>query len=230
VRLRLSAVSQSASNRVRAEAGVTMNGLVRWTVTRGLAGIEAWAGTPGTVGGAIYGNAHYGGRNIEELVADVHVVTPDGAFATVPRDRMEFRYDASRLQRTHEIVVWAEFEVHTGSADQLRQTARASLAHRKRTQPLETPSAGCIFRNPDPSSDRLPPGVPASAGALVDRAGLKDHRRGGARISPTHANFFLNDGQATARDICALIDTARRAVRDQFGVELRDEIVTLGEF
>ena len=90
------------------------------------------------------------------------------------------------------------------------------------------PSAGCIFQNPDPARDVLPAGMPASAGALIDRAGLKGHRIGGARISPTHANFFVNDGGATARDIRALIETARAAVREQFGVDLRDEIVFAG--
>jgi UDP-N-acetylmuramate dehydrogenase len=101
---------------------------------------------------------------------------------------------------------------------------------RKRTQPLESPSAGCIFQNPDAARDRLPAGVPASAGALIDRAGLKGAREGGARISPTHANFFINEGQATAGDLARLIDGAHARVQEQFGVDLREEIVRLGEF
>ena len=230
VRLRLNAIGQPGAGRVRAEAGATINGLVRWTIAHGLAGLEAWAGTPGTVGGAIYGNAHYGGRNIGDRVAAVMLMTPAGASAIVPASEMEFGYDRSRLQRTHEIVIWAEFHAQPAVPDQLRQVARASLGHRKRTQPLDTPSAGCIFQNPDPSRDAVPPGVPWSAGALVDRAGMKGHRIGGAQISPTHANFFLNDGRATAADIRALIDDARRAVRDQCGVDLREEIVSLGDF
>jgi UDP-N-acetylmuramate dehydrogenase len=230
LRLRFLAVSQPSPDRVRAEAGMTINGLVRWTISRGLAGIEAWAGTPGTVGGAIYGNAHYAGRNIGDLTSSVQLVTRDGRMLVLSAAEMEFRYDASRLKQTGEIVIWAEFEVRPGAPDELRRIARASLAHRKRTQPLDTPSAGCIFQNPDPAADPVPAGIPASAGALVDRAGLKDARHGGARISPTHANFFLNDGDATAGDIRALIETARGTVRDRFGVELRDEIVMLGEF
>lgn len=230
LRLRLTGIDRPVSGRVRAEAGATINGLVRWTISHGLGGLEAWAGTPGTVGGAIYGNAHYGGRNIGDLVVSVMLVSPAGASAVVPADQLEFGYDTSRLQRTHEIVIWAEFEVRPAPTDDLRRTARASLAHRKRTQPLDTPSAGCIFQNPDPARDAVPGGVPASAGALVDRAGLKGRQIGGARISPAHANFVLNDGRATAADIRALIETARRAVREQSGVALRDEIVSLGEF
>ena len=230
VRVRLTEIEAVTSDRVRAGAGVTMNGLVRWTVGRGLAGLEAWAGTPGTVGGAICGNAHYAGRNIGELVASVGLIGPDGSHATAIRDAMEFAYDTSRVQRTREVIAWAEFAVSEGHVDQLRAAARASLAHRKRTQPLASQSAGCVFQNPDPARDRAPQGIPASAGALVDRAGLKGHRIGGAVISDLHANFVVNAGGATAADIAALLSLARDRVRSRFGVELRDEIVRIGEW
>ena len=207
-----------------------MNGLVRWTIGRGLAALEAWAGTPGTVGGAIYGNAHYGGRNIGDLVTEVGLVAPDGRPVTVPRASMEFAYDSSRLKRTREVLAWADFTVLPGSPEALRAVARRSLAHRKGTQPLAFPSAGCMFQNPDPARDSIPAGIPPSAGALIDRAGLKGHRVGGAMISPVHANFFVSDGSATASDIHALAKLARETVRRTFGVELRDEIIFLGRF
>ena len=230
VRLRLAGVSQERPDCVRAEAGLTINGLVRWTVARGLAGLEEWAGTPGTVGGAIHGNAHWARRNVGDLVTQVRIVSRSGEVTDVPQADMEFAYDASRLQRTGEIVVWADFRIGPGDPDALRARARASLAYRKRTQPLAQPSAGCMFQNPDPARDALPAGMPASAGALIDRAGLKGRREGGARISETHANFVVNTGAATARDIRTLVDAARTAVHDQFGVVLRDEVVYLGAF
>ena len=214
---------------VRADAGVTINGLVRWTVNRGIAGIEAWAGTPGTVGGAVFGNAHFRGRLISELVARVRLISTTGSIEDVPAEAMEFKYDYSRLHRTREILVSADFRVSAGDPDSLRAVARESLAFRKRTQPLESPSAGCIFQNPDPSRDRVPDGIPPSAGALVDRAGLKGARQGAARVSTTHANFIVNEGGATARDIRALIDRCKAEVQAQFGVALREEIVFLGE-
>ena len=99
-----------------------------------------------------------------------------------------------------------------------------------RTQPLEAPSAGCVFQNPQRGRDLVPEGIPWSAGALVDRAGLKGVSIGGARVSPTHGNFIVNDGNATAADIRRLIERCRAEVREQFGVELRDEIVYIGEF
>jgi UDP-N-acetylmuramate dehydrogenase len=127
------------------------------------------------------------------------------------------------------VLLSARFLVQPGEPAALRAIARASLAYRKRTQPLHAPSAGCIFQNPDPA-DGVPPGVPPSAGALVDRAGLKGARVGGAVVSPTHANFIVNDGTATAADIRALVERCRAAVRARYGIELRDEIVCLGDF
>jgi UDP-N-acetylmuramate dehydrogenase len=230
IRPRHGDIARVDDTRVRADAAVTINGLVRWTIMHHTAGLEAWAGTPGTVGGAIFGNAHFGGRLIGELVSEARLIDGSGTVTDVPAGDLEFGYDRSRLQRSGEILLTATFRVAPGDPVVLRHTARQSLAFRKRTQPLDTPSAGCIFQNPDPSRDRLPDGMPWSAGALVDRAGLKNLAIGGARVSPTHGNFIVNDGTATATDIRTLIDRCRRAVCDQFGVELREEIVYLGAF
>jgi UDP-N-acetylmuramate dehydrogenase len=215
---------------VRADAAVTINGLVRWTIMHRRAGLEAWAGTPGTVGGAIYGNAHFGGRLIGERIASVRVATRAGDTRDVGVTEMSFTYDRSRLQDTGEVALSADFRVTGGDPFALRATARESLAYRKRTQPLDTPSAGCIFQNPQPNVDVVPDGVPWSAGALVDRAGLKGSAVDGARVSPTHGNFIVNDGSATAAAIQALIERCKRAVREQFGVTLREEIVYLGDW
>lgn len=228
IRPRGGEISLVGDHLVRADASMTINGLVRWTINRGYAGLEAFAGTPGTVGGAIYGNVHWKQVNIGELVESVRLVRPDGTELQVPADRMAFGYDDSRLKRTGEVVLWTAFRVVPGaSPEALRATARESLAFRKRTQPLESPSAGCIFMNPDPVRDKVPAGIPPSAGALVDRAGLKGASEGGAHVSTTHANFIVNDGTATAADIAALIDRCTSAVREQFGVTLREEIIRL---
>jgi len=214
---------------VYADAAVTINGLVRWTILHGAAGLEAWAGTPGTVGGAVFGNAHFGGRLIGDLVTSVRLASRDGHVTEVPAAAMNFGYDRSRLQVSGEVLLSAAFAVTNGDSTMLRRTARASLAFRKRTQPLESPSAGCIFQNPQPDRDRVPAGIPWSAGALVDRAGLKGATVGGAQVSPAHGNFIVNDGRATAHDIRMLIERCRTEVRRQFDVELRDEIVYLGD-
>ena len=221
-------VEQIDREHVRADAAVTINGLVRWTVQRGIAGLEAWAGTPGTVGGAIFGNAHFAGRLIGDLVESVRLAAIDGETRDLSRDEMEFGYDRSRLQKTGEVLLSAVFRVSTGDPAALRAVARESLAYRKKTQPLDTPSAGCIFQNPDRSD--VPADIPASAGALVDRAGLKGTSRGDARVSTTHGNFIVNEGHASAAEIRALVDLCRARVREQFGVALQEEIVYLGDF
>jgi UDP-N-acetylmuramate dehydrogenase len=233
IRPRGGQVSRVDPAHVQADAAVTINGLVRWTITHGCAGLEAWAGTPGTVGGGIYGNAHFGGRLIGDLVTEVRLVAADGSPAggvDVPHAEMGFAYDRSRLQQSHEILLSAVFRVGEGAPAELRRLARESLAFRKKTQPLDTPSAGCIFQNPERGRDEVPEGIPWSAGALVDRAGLKGLSIGGARVSATHGNFIVNDGNATARDIRQLVTRCREGVRARFGVELREEIVYLGNF
>jgi UDP-N-acetylmuramate dehydrogenase len=231
VRVRGGAIVREGEAGVRADAGASLNNLVRWTMGKGLAGLEAWAGTPGTIGGAVFGNAHYRGRSIGELVASVRLVGGSGVTADVPAAEMEFAYDRSRLQRTHEVLLSALFAL-TPAADPvgLRETARRSLADRKRTQPLHLSSAGCVFQNPDPAIERVPDGIPPSAGALIDRAGLKGCAIGGARVSSAHANFIVNEGGATASDIRRLIERCREEVRARFGVTLREEIRYLGEW
>jgi UDP-N-acetylmuramate dehydrogenase len=223
-------ITQADETGVRAAAGLTINGLVRWCVGRGLAGIEAWAGTPGTVGGAIHGNAHFRGRNISDLIREVRVLMPNGDVCDLPVAEMGFGYDTSRLQGSGEVALSAIFNVTPGSSDQLRATARESLAFRKRTQPLDVPSAGCIFQNPDPAREAVPEGIPPSAGALIDRAGLKGCSCGDARVSTTHGNFIVHDGDASAGEIRHLIEHCKREVETLHGVTLREEIVYLGEF
>src|SRR5207244_7991821 len=124
-------------------------------------------------------------------------------------------YGRSRLQRTGEVVLPAVVAVSSGDPAALREVARQSLAYRKRTQPLETPSAGCISQNPGPP--QVPRDIPPSAGALVDRAGLKGTSIGGARVSVAHANFIVNEGTATAADVRRLIELCRERVQQKFG-------------
>jgi UDP-N-acetylmuramate dehydrogenase len=230
LRPRAGAIARVDDRHVRADAAVTINGLVRWTITHAAAGIEEWAGTPGTVGGAVFGNAHFGGRLVSELISAVRICSREGETSEIGVDAMSFGYDRSRLQSTGEILLSADFVVSPGEPAALRETARRSLAYRKRTQPLEKASAGCVFQNPVKGRDTVPEGIPWSAGALIDRAGMKGVARGGARVSPTHGNFIVNEGQATAADIRRLIEQCRAAVEERLGVVLHEEIVYLGEF
>lgn len=228
VRVRHGAVGLVRPGVVRAAGGVTLNGLVRWTVSRGLAGLERWAGTPGTVGGGLHGNAHFQGGLLGDRLVRAGLADAGGGEVEADAADLEFGYDESRLQRTGEAVLWAEFAVADGDPAALRKAARASLDHRKRTQPLAAPSAGCVFRNPERAD--VPAGLPPFAGALIDRAGLKGASVGGATVSPLHGNFIVAARRATSGDVRRLIEQCRAAVRDRLGVVLRDEIVYLGEF
>ena len=230
LRLRHGALTLVESNGVRADGGVTLNSLVRWTIRRGLAGLERWAGTPGTVGGAVHGNAHFDGRLLGDMVTSVGLVDRTGTVARVPRTEMGFGYDDSRVQHTGELVLWVEFRVAPGEVGALRAAARRALAYRKRTQPLGPASAGCVFQNPRPEDGPLPDEVPRSAGALIDLAGMKDRRIGGAVVSAVHGNFIVNEGGATANDVRRLIELCRTAVSKRFGITLREELIYLGEF
>ncbi len=235
VRARYAAISEVAPGVVRASAGVSINGLVRWTIHRGLAGLEAWAGTPGTVGGAIHGNAHFRNQPIGNLVTHIGLIPRNGASAPdgivrTPRDAMEFGYDRSRVQRTGELVAWAEFAVSPAPPERLREAARESLRFRKRTQPLAQPSAGCIFQNPDATAGDLPDHLPTTAGALIDGAGLKGCAIGRARVSDTHANFIVTRAGAKARDVRDLILRVQHVVAERYGVALRPEVVLVGQF
>jgi UDP-N-acetylmuramate dehydrogenase len=148
----------------------------------------------------------------------------------VPVEAMGFGYDRSRIQDSGEVVLSVLFAVTPGAAPEaLRAAARTSLAFRKRTQPLHQSSAGCIFQNPGPDVP-IPAGVPRSAGALVDRAGLKGAQHGGATVSPLHANFIVVAPGSRAADVRALVDRCRAAVVDASGVTLDEEIVYLGQW
>lgn len=230
IRVKGGGVRQVDSGTVRAYAGMTVNGLVRWCIQQGLAGLETWAGTPGTVGGAIHGNAHFGGREMGELVTGLRVADDAGAVESVRAEAVEFGPGGVAFAGRGRVLLSADFGVQGEDPAVLRRRARESLAFRKRTQPLALPSAGCAFRNPDPEGACLPSGVPCAAGALLDRAGMKGVAVGGARVSEIHANFLTAGPGATAADVYRLLGICQAAVKAAFGVKLVPELVLLGDF
>ena len=229
IRVRGGSARPTGVGKIRADAGMTVNGLVRWTVQRGLGGLEGWAGTPGTVGGAIHGNAHFGGRSIGERVVGLLVASRTGKVRYRARETLRLEPGGPMFAGGREFVLAADFAVESETPALLRSRARASLAFRKRTQPLGLPSAGCAFRNPDPRRVRLPPDVPCAAGALLDRAGLKGVSIGGARVSEVHANFLTTGPGATASDVHRLLELCRDAVAAAFGIVLVPELILLGD-
>lgn len=206
--------------RVTAESGMGIINLARQCLKNGLSGFEWAVGIPGTLGGAVYGNAGAHGGDMSNVIIDVNVLTPDGD-ATMSNADMVFQYRSSILKRECRPCLIASVTLRLADGDPAGIEARMTelSERRKRNQPPGA-TLGSMFKNP--------PGD--HAGRLIEAAGLKGRRSGGAEISQKHANFFLNAEDATAGDVKVLIDMARWEVWKRFGVELELEIELVGEW
>ena len=203
--------------RVRAGAGLRLSRLLRFCLKQNLGGLEFIAGIPGSVGGALRMNAGTHAGEMADVCEAVHLLPSDGALVRLDRAKLRFSYRRLELPPAT-VVVEAEFLLTPSSREHIRKRVRALLKVRKEKQPWRLPSAGSVFKNP--------PGD--FAGRLIEAAGLKGVRIGDAQISPQHANFIVNRGQARANDILALIRLAQEKVSQKFGVRLELEIEVLG--
>jgi len=212
---RLSRVDRDGTT-VFAEAGAFLPRVVNLATVWGLTGFEPCVGIPGTVGGALAMNA--GGRHgtVSNILRTVTIIESDGSLKTLEREDICFGHRDSALKGT--VIAKATFDLEECRPGNVSNRCRVILGDKKKTQPMSTKNAGCIFKNP--------PGE--SAGKLIDAAQLKSLRVGGARISRKHANFIVNCGKASARDVLTLIATARREVAERFDVALRPEVQMWG--
>jgi UDP-N-acetylmuramate dehydrogenase len=194
--------------------------LARQCIFRGASGLE-WAVTvPGTVGGAVFGNAGAHGSEVATNLRLATILQGNGEIRDWSRDDLKLSYRKSALKNGHKgVVLAAEFELKRGDSEEMQAKVETFVSHRKRTQPPGA-SIGSMFKNP--------PGD--YAGRLIEAVGLKRARVGGAEISPVHANFFVNRGSAKARDVYTLIALAQSKVREMFGVELELEIELVGDW
>lgn len=210
---------------VRVESGANLSLLARQCAARGLSGLEWAAGIPGTVGGAIYGNAGAHGSDIAASLKLAEILHDDGRAKRWERSELAFGYRTSALKRARaagqggHVVLAAEFELVRRDPAECLERMDVFTAYRRRTQPPGA-SLGSMFKNP--------PGD--YAGRLIEAAGLKGLRVGGVEISPMHANFFVNSGEARATDVFALIHQAHTAVKAKFDVDLALEIELVGEW
>ncbi len=209
------------------ESGAAMAGAARTSIAAGLTGLEWAVSVPGTVGGAIVGNAGAHGMEIKDNLWNAMILDENDMVEEVPVEKLDYGYRSSTLKRLVSvkagfgpIVLSANFRLDFGDAETIKAKADEYLQHRRRTQPVE-PSMGSTFRNP--------PGD--YAGRLIEACGLKGRSIGGAMISDKHANFFVNaSGEAQAGDVKALIDLAHDEVLKRFGVDLQLEVELLGEW
>lgn len=217
---------------IEVDSGVPTNTLVRYTIGEGLAGLEEFLGLPGTVGGAIFINAHFQDKFVGDYLEKATVLDKAGESKEVSNSYFRFAYDQSLLQKTHEVLLTVVFRLIGGDKAKLWKEAQEALEWRRKNHHYDLPSAGCVFRNIQ-KSEALRLGTPnlsQSAGFLIEAAGLKGKVIGGAQISPLHANFIINLGGARATDVIKLIDLAKAKVKEKFGLNLKEEIVYLGDF
>jgi UDP-N-acetylmuramate dehydrogenase len=206
-------------------AGLPAPLAARRTAAAGFAGLHIFVGVPGSAGGGVYMNAGCHGGDWAEVTESVTVVDPSGETAVLPRAEVPFAYRRSGL--TGRVVLEATVRLRQEEQHRLDEQIAEMFEWRQRGTPFNQPCCGSVFQNPaGPSWKRQ--GGPRTAGQLIEAAGLKGHRIGGAEISPMHANYFVNTGSATAADVRALIEHAQQVVEEKFGVRLEPEVKLIG--
>ena len=203
---------------VRVGAGVSKPGFLEWAMERGFSGLEFSSGVPGTIGGGIFMNAGTKYGSYGDILKELRVFDFRHGAQTLLRNQVHFGYREQNAVKDA-IALTATFEIKQGNREEIRKEVERIIAERAEKQPLDFPSCGSTFKNPDGFS----------AGRLIEKAGLKGLSRGGAEISLKHANFILNKGGAKASDILELIRVIKETVLDQFGVLLNCEVIILGD-
>lgn len=201
-------------NKIRVGAGYSLIKLALTAAKKGLTGLEFASGIPGSVGGAVYMNAGAYKSDMGYVVTQVKVLTPDYEVITMVNRECEFHYRSSFFQKHKDyIILEATFKLAYGDRNSIEEVMRERKQRRMESQPLEYPSAGSVFRNPENMF----------AGKLIEDLGLKGLTRGGAQISRKHANFIINIGNAKSQDIMDLIELIQQMVKETYGVDLHVE-------
>ncbi len=201
-----------------AKAGATLRQVAAAALEHGLAGFEFASGIPGTVGGGVVMNAGAYGGEMSQVVNQVRVVSKEGESMELDNDTMEFRYRGSVIRGSAFTVTEVTFRLEPGDREAIRAKMEELAARRREKQPLEYPSAGSTFKRPEGHF----------AGKLIMEAGFAGYRIGGAQVSEKHCGFVINTGDATARDVRALIEEIQARVKERFRVDLEPESVVLG--
>lgn len=202
------------NSRIRVYAGVTMSRAAVFAAVHDLGGMEFAHGIPGTIGGGVYMNAGAYGGTIDQICESVQVMTRSGVVKEFLASEMDFSYRHSRLEDSGDIVISAVFSLEPKPESAVRQLMQELMAKRKASQPLDLPSAGSAFKRP----------VGGYAAALIDQAGLKGLRVGGAAISEKHAGFVVNLGGATCNDVLKLLKLVSDKVYEDSNIQLEPEV------
>ncbi|PGK29903.1 UDP-N-acetylenolpyruvoylglucosamine reductase [Bacillus cereus] len=206
-------------HKVRVGSGYPLIKLSTLLSRQGLAGLEFASGIPGSVGGAVYMNAGAHKSDISSVLSKALILFEAGTIAWLTNKELEFSYRSSVLQTKRPgIVLEAEFQLQAGKREEIVRSMQNNKDYRRETQPWNHPCAGSIFRNP----------IPHFAGDLVEKAGLRGYRIGGAQISEMHGNFIVNTGGASAQDVLSLIELIKHTIKDKFDVDMHTEVEIIG--
>lgn len=205
-------------NQVKAMAGADLSKLIKFAVEHGLSGIEKLCGIPATVGGGVVMNAGAFGQTISDSIVEVETLEK-GKIKKYYKNQCLFSYRTSRFRKNNQAVISATFEFKASDKDKLNEQMNACQIRRKNIHPTGR-SCGSVFKNPTPNS----------AGALIERAGLKGQTIGGATVSRKHGNFIITSSSATATDVKNLIEHVKDKVFNEFGIMLEEEVEYVGEF
>ncbi len=205
---------------VTVEAGALLSRVGNEAAKRSLTGFEFATGIPGTIGGAVTMNAGAYGGEIKDCIIGATVLLPDGNTRWYSRDELELDYRMSAVVKKNLVVLDAKLQLSDGNQEEIYAKLRELSEARRSKQPLEYPSAGSTFKRPEGYF----------AGKLIQDAGFKGYRHGGAMVSDKHSGFVINYENATAKDVIELIKTVQKGVFEQFGVTIEMEVKMLGEF
>ncbi len=214
------------TRQINLSSGFDLEMLVELAHTLSFSGAECFTGIPGSIGGAIYGNAGAYGRSIADTLIDARILLPDGTIETVPNSFFRFDYRTSLLKKEQIIVLSARFQLNEGDQGTIKAQMDDILTQRKgKHPPYEVGCAGSFFKNlpPLPGESRR-----RAAGAVLEQAGAKGMSVGGASVFQQHANFIINQGNATAADVKKLARLLKEKVMSQFGIELSEEVLYVG--
>lgn len=203
---------------LEAEAGCSLQQVVQYSIQKGLTGLEPFSGIPGTVGGGLAMNAGAWGMEMRDVIHSVTFMNEKGEVVERPRSRLRFSYRKLAVPRSW-IILNGRFHLKKGRKEESLERVKSFLRMRKRAQPLDSPSAGSIFKNPKEGP----------AGKWIDESGLKGFRIGQAMVSKRHANFIINLGKASAEEVLRLIEWVERRVYEEKGISLEREVKVVGE-
>jgi len=211
---------RSKGNKIYAKAGISLGQLVTVALKNNLMGLEWAVGIPGTLGGAIYGNAGAFGKSMSNIIQEVEIYDIKSRKIKALKNKdCKFDYRESIFKNNKNlIIISAKLRLKKGNKEKIKQKMEAYLNHRIETQPLNFPSIGSIFKNPKGKF----------AAEMIEKCGLKGEKIGGVKISEKHANFIINPGKGRARDVVKLINLIKEKVRKKFRVNLKEEILYLG--